>query len=363
MTDGEIWREPVRGGYAEVSFLGLDGLERMRASLRGFMPPPPIHHLSGLRPTEGSPGSAAFAMPASPWWQTPAGVFNPGVMAFLADAPLGAAISTALPPGKILTTSDLTMSFLRPASVESERLVARSRIIHVGHSLGLAETAVEDARGRLLAHGTTRAFLVEVLSPPPDPPKKLEPWIPPEYEIPDPYLRPAVGEVLAQDVWDRMSGLEIMHGLMAGELPAPPIAYFTGLRWNEAAEGTATLAVPMTEWLNSPALRIYGGAIAWVADVCLTGTVQTTVPPRTAFSPLDLKVNFVRPVPPDGRDLVARGTVIHRGRTLAVANAELRNQEGKVVALASGSTLILPDRPWTVERPVVAEEEAAGEEQ
>ena len=158
MTDGEIWREPVRGGYAEVSFLGLDGLERMRASLRGFMPPPPIHHLSGLRPTEGSPGNAAFAMPASPWWQTPAGVFNPGVMAFLADAPLGAAISTALPPGKILTTSDLTMSFLRPASVESERLVARSRIIHVGHSLGLAETAVEDARGRLLAHGTTRAF-------------------------------------------------------------------------------------------------------------------------------------------------------------------------------------------------------------
>jgi hypothetical protein len=105
-------------------------------------------------------------------------------MAFLADAPLGAAISTALPPGKILTTSDLTMSFLRPASVESERLVARSRIIHVGRSLGLAETAVEDARGRLLAHGTTRAFLVEVVSPPPDPPEEMQPWVPPEYEPP-----------------------------------------------------------------------------------------------------------------------------------------------------------------------------------
>jgi uncharacterized protein (TIGR00369 family) len=159
-----------------------------------------------------------------------------------------------------------------------------------------------------------------------------------------------------------MSGLEIIHGLMAGELPPPPIVYFIGLRWVEATEGSATLAVPMTEWLNSPAMRIYGGALAWVADVCLTGAVQTTVPPRTAFSPLDLKVNFVRPVAADGGELIARGSVIHRGRTLAVASAEIRNQEGKIVALATGSTLILPDRPWTLERPVVAEEEAEGEE-
>ena len=176
MTEGEIWREPVRGGYADVNFLGLDGMARMRASLRGLSwPPPPIHHLSGLRPTEGGPGTAAFAMPASPWWQTSAGVFTPGVMAFLADAPLGAAISTALPAGKVLTTSDLTMSFLRPASVDSERLVARSRLIQAGRSLGLSEVTVEDAQGRVLAHGTTRCFLFQPFTPIPDPPEHLEP--------------------------------------------------------------------------------------------------------------------------------------------------------------------------------------------
>src|SRR5439155_13140330 len=135
---------------------------------------------------------------------------------------------------------------------------------------------------------------------------------------------------------------------MKSELPAPPIAYFTGLRWTEVGEGTATLAIPMTEWMNSPALRIYGGTIAFIADVALAGAVQTTVPARTAFSPLDLKVNFVRPVHADGFDLVARGRVVHRGRTLAVANAELLNHDGKVVALASGSSVILPDRPWTM---------------
>jgi uncharacterized protein (TIGR00369 family) len=359
----EIWREPVRGGYADVSFLGLDGMERMRASLRGFGFAPPIHHLTGLRPTEAGSGSAVFAMPASPWWQTSAGVFTPGVMAFVADAPLGASISTALPAGKVLATSDITMSFLRPASVESERLVARSRLIQAGRSLGLSEVTVEDSQGRVLAHGTTRCFLFQPITPIPDPPTNFEEHAPRSYDTPDPYLRPAPGEVLPQDVWDRMTGLQILRGLMSGELPAPPFAYFTGGRWVEAEDGSAAFAMPMTEWMNSPALRIYGGTIALLADIALVGAVQTTVPARTAFSPLDLKVHFVRPVRADGNDLVARGKVAHRGRTLAVANAELLNHDGKVVALASGSSIILPDRPWAPERPVVAEEEAPAEDQ
>jgi uncharacterized protein (TIGR00369 family) len=363
VTETEIWREPVRGGYADISFLGLGGLERLRATLGGFAPPPPIHHLSGLTPIEGSPGSAAFAMPASAWWQTPAGVFTPGVMAFLADAPLGASISTALPPGKILTTSDLTMSYLRPASVESERLVARSRLVQAGRSLGLSEVSVEDASGRVLAHGTTRCFLSQPITPIPDPPKELTEYEPPSFATPDPYLRPVAGEVLSQETWNRMSGLEILRGLIEGDLPQPPLHFFTGGRWVRADEGSAAFAMPMTEWMNSPAMRIYGGAIAFLADVCLVGAVQTTVPAGTAFSPLDLKVNFLRPVAPDGRDLVAAGTVVHRGRKLAVANAELRNADDKVVAIATGSTLILPDRPWTLGRPVVAEEEAEDEQQ
>src|SRR5437879_8041443 len=171
----------------------------MRVASLGTMPAPPIHHLTGLRPAEGAPGTAVYTMPASPWWQTSAGVFTPGVMAFLAEAPLGAAISTALPAGKVLTTSDLTMNFLRPASVESERLVARARLIQAGRSLGLSEVTVEDARGRMLAHGTTRCFLFQPVTPVPDPPARLDVVQRARFETPDPYERPAAGEGLPQD--------------------------------------------------------------------------------------------------------------------------------------------------------------------
>ena len=61
-----------------------------------------------------------------------------------------------------------------------------------------------------------------------------------------------------------------------------------------------------------------------------------TVPAATAFAPVDVTVKFIRPVPPDGRDLVASGTVVHRGRTMAVAQAEIRN--GDVTLQLSGST-------------------------
>src|SRR5436309_15631527 len=175
----EIWRAPARGGSADISFIGLDGMDRLRASIRRRAPAPPIHHLSGLQPTDGGPGFAVFSMPASAWWQTPAGAFSPGTLAFLADAPLGAAISTALPPGEVLTTSELTMNYLRPASVESERLVARGRLIQAGRSLGLSEVTIEDGRGRMLAHGTTRCFLFQPITPVPDPPASLEVVSPP----------------------------------------------------------------------------------------------------------------------------------------------------------------------------------------
>jgi uncharacterized protein (TIGR00369 family) len=113
----------------------------------------------------------------------------------------------------------------------------------------------------------------------------------------------------------------------------------------EVGESTATFALPATEWLCSPLAKVEGGVIAMLADAALASAIQTTVPAGVALAMVDLKVSLLRPARPDGRDLVSRGTVVHRGRTMAVANAEVRNKDGKQVALATGSAMILPSRP------------------
>ena len=45
--------------------------------------------------------------------------------------------------------------------------------------------------------------------------------------------------------------------------------------------------------------------------------------------------------------VTARAVVSHRGRTMAVATAELFNEEGRRIALASVSAMQLPGRPWS----------------
>jgi uncharacterized protein (TIGR00369 family) len=146
-----------------------------------------------------------------------------------------------------------------------------------------------------------------------------------------------------------MDGLAVLRSLIAGDLPAPPIAHFCGIVPVEAETGRTTWRMPASEWLCAPIQgRLYGGAIAMLAGTAIDGTVQTTLPAGTALAPVDLKVYFLRPVSPDGRDLTARGTVIHRGRSIAIGTSEVFDAGGKKVAVATGSAVILPGRPATV---------------
>lgn len=361
MTDETpIWLEPVRGGYPDPRVLGLSGLEQMRAFLRYQGPRPPISHLTGMLFEQAGEGTATFSLPPSPWLQSPSGAFLGGVLAVLADGPLGSAIQVALPPATLYTTAELSMTFLRPATTASGKITAHGQLIHAGKSLGLSEVFVLDAEERLLAHGTSRCYIFPPFDPAPDPPPDdFRPEIP-VYDTPDPHDRPVQGEVIPQDVWDRMSGLEMMKAWAAGELPPPPIALLTGMRPVGADEGTSTWILPATEWLNAPTGRVEGGIEAMLLDSAIVGAVQTVVPAGVAFATLDLKVYFLRPVVADGRDLTAVGTVDHAGRTLATAHADVSNADGKRVATAVGSVMLLPDRPMSM-APAAEEEPPAAD--
>ena len=335
-----IWQEPVRGGYPEWELLGLSGLELMQAFLKRGGPPPPIGHLMGMAPTVFEEGLATFEMPSSPWFLSPPGFIQGGVLSVLADGPLGCAVHTALPPATPYTTSELSMTFIRPVTEASGTLTAEGRLIHAGKSMALSEVSVTDGTGRLVSHGTSRCFVFPPMSPAPEAPASLPPYDPPVYETPDPYLRPVEGDTLPPEIWKERSGLEILNAGIRGDLPAPPIHYLTGMRPVEAGEGTATFVMPATEWLNSPLGRVQGDAIAWLADSAISCAAQTIVPAGMTYLTLDLKVNFLRPVSPDGKDLTARGKVVHGGRTLAIANAEVVNAEGKPVAFGTGTIML-----------------------
>jgi uncharacterized protein (TIGR00369 family) len=109
--------------------------------------------------------------------------------------------------------------------------------------------------------------------------------------------------------------------------------------------------MPLTGWLNTPWGWPQGGFIAALADSALSMAVQTTVPAGTAFATIDLKVNFLRPPAAEGSPLHAHASVLHRGRSLAVATASITNASGRLVALATGSAQLLPGRAAALTSP------------
>lgn len=354
-----VWREPARGGFPDPRLFGLPGAEQIRAIMDGRAPRPPISHLTGMRPTEVDAGHAVFTMPATGWLCSPQGIIPGGVHAVLADGPFGCALQGALPGGTPYTTADLSMNFLRPAGVQSEMLTARGRLIHMGRRIGLTEVLVEDARGRLIAHGTSRLAMLPAVDPLPEAPAEWPPVPAPPGDPPDPYLRPWPRTLLGRDAWRRMTGLELMQAFVAGDLPLPPIHHLTGLMPIAADAGTCTFSLPCSQWLCSPLARVEGGFVAMLADSAIAAAVQTTLPAATAYATVDLKVTFHRPAFPDGRDLVARADVTHRGASLATAVTVVRNADGKAVASAVGSVMILPGRGVSLDQPTVPDEELA----
>ena len=111
-----------------------------------------------------------------------------------------------------------------------------------------------------------------------------------------------------------------------------------------AAHGEATFVLPCSEWLCSPLRTVEGGTTAMLADCALVSAIQTLAPAGTTVAAIDLKVNFLRPALPDGRELRAVGRVRHAGRTIAVAESDVIDADGKAVAVATGSAMLLRGR-------------------
>jgi uncharacterized protein (TIGR00369 family) len=325
-----IWEEPVRGFYTDPGqFVTLSGLDLLRNMLEGGLAPP-IGYLFGLGLTAVEPGGVTFTMPVTDWLLFPQGVVSGATLGIVVDAPLGCAVQTALPPATPFTTAEISLRFVRTVVPQSGMLTAKGRLIHAGQTTGVSLIEVP------------WEVIEQALK---NPPRLREP----DWPSPHPYERPATGEVLAQEIWDGTDGLGVLQSLITGDLPAPPIAHLCGITPVEAEAGRTTWTMPASEWLCAPIQgRLYGGAIAMLAGTAIDGTVQTTLSAGTALAPVDLKVYFLRPVPPDGRDLLARGAVIHRGRSMAVGTSDVFDADGKKVAVATGSAVIIPGRPATV---------------
>lgn len=125
-----------------------------------------------------------------------------------------------------------------------------------------------------------------------------------------------------------------------GDDAPAPLERLTGLHAVLTQDGEATYALPATGWLCAPPPgRVQGGAVAMLAEAAMTAAARSSAPPGTAYRPVELKLNYLRPLAADGREAYALARVVNAGRRFVVAGAEVRDADERLIAVASGSVM------------------------
>jgi uncharacterized protein (TIGR00369 family) len=356
----DVMNEPHRGAIGDLRPFQHTGLDGLRRYIRGELPGPPISRLIGLRPTEAGLGKATFTMPITRWLEEGFGLYWGGVYALLADAPLAMAIWTTLPAGKTVTTSELNLSFVRPISRKTANIVGRAETVHAGNQVGLSMIEITDQDGRMLAFGSTRCLIADVpvhegrVYPAP----ALGPTDPP-----DPYLRPAPddGYFNLDEVLNGVP-IELQRQTVGGE-KVFPVWHLTGYRPTAVEDGYIRASLPASAWFSNGGPSVYGGLLAWATDFTMGAAVYSTLHAGDVFAPLDMHIRFIRPALINTGDLTLSGSVRHRGRLLRVVSCDIDNAEGKRVAMATGSALVVEGGVGKLRKGLLPEEILAGAEE
>lgn len=113
----------------------------------------PFPRLMGMRLEAIDIDSATIVLDIDERHFQPFGIVHGGVLATLIDTATFWAAFLRLPADVGLVNIDLKLNYLQPAT--AGRLTATGRCIRPGRTLSYTEAHVHDARGELLAHGTS----------------------------------------------------------------------------------------------------------------------------------------------------------------------------------------------------------------
>ena len=141
-----------------------------------------------------------------------------------------------------------------------------------------------------------------------------------------------------------LSGLDMLRKMIAGELPPPPMAETLGFRLIEVERGLAVFEGRTGPQLLNPLGSVHGGYALTLIDSACGCAVHSELDPGIGYTTVETKVNFTRAIDPAGGPVRCEGRVLSRGRTIATADAFLRDESGRLLAHGTSTLIILYPR-------------------
>ena len=137
-----------------------------------------------------------------------------------------------------------------------------------------------------------------------------------------------------------MTGLQFFEAMLAGRVPAAPIAQTLDFCLVRAGHGQAVFQGRPGQAHYNPMGSVHGGWFATLLDSAVGCAVHTTLPAGRAYTTLELKLNIVRALTDRVPLVRAEGQVVHVGRQTATAEGRLVGHGGRLYAHATTTCLI-----------------------
>jgi uncharacterized protein (TIGR00369 family) len=118
-----------------------------------------------------------------------------------------------------------------------------------------------------------------------------------------------------------------------------PVARLIGFEATEIADGRATVMLAAGLQHANPMGTLHGGILCDIADAAMGMAFASTLAPEESFTTVELKVNFFRPI--WQAQLKAEGTVVQRGRTIGYVECDITDEQGRLVAKAASTCMVL----------------------
>src|SRR5208283_508131 len=137
-----------------------------------------------------------------------------------------------------------------------------------------------------------------------------------------------------------MNGRQMMQALIAGDIPAPPIAQTLSFWLVEVGDGTCVFEGDPGAHLLNPLGGVHGGWALTLIDSATGCAAHTLLPAGVGYATVETKANFTRPIRHDTGRVRAEGRVISRGRQIMTSEASLLDASGRILAHGTSTLMV-----------------------
>jgi uncharacterized protein (TIGR00369 family) len=141
----------------------------------------------------------------------------------------------------------------------------------------------------------------------------------------------------------KLNGLELLKRVKDGIFPHPTMAATIPMKIISVEKGTIEFKAVASDRHLNPMGGVHGGFAATVLDSVTGCAVHSMLAAGEEYSTVDLNIKMLRPVP-RGKELRAKGKVIHMSKRLGISEAELTDDEGRIYAHATSTCMIFPNK-------------------